>query len=183
MIEIDYEKASGKFYYDETSTSCLRHMTGQPAGYLCKTSGYYKVTIAGQDVMAHRVVFCLNNRGIPNNLTVDHINGVKSDNKIENLRCVPQVVNTHNTGVRCDNTSGVKGVHNKVREIPSGKTFSYWVATWMEGGKVKEKAFSMLRHGDSAFDLTVKFRLAKLDALNSTGAEYTARHKGIINTK
>jgi len=42
---------------------------------------------------------------------IDHINMIKHDNRIENLREVSRSCNIRNSGNRKCNTSGVKGVH------------------------------------------------------------------------
>jgi hypothetical protein len=41
---------------------------------------------------------------------IDHINGVKDDNRIENLREATETQNQHNTPKRKNNTSGYKNV-------------------------------------------------------------------------
>ena len=41
---------------------------------------------------------------------IDHINGVRSDNRIENLRAVDQLTNSRNMRRPSDNMSGVVGV-------------------------------------------------------------------------
>ena len=41
---------------------------------------------------------------------IDHINGNKLDNRLENLRAVSQSQNSMNRKQRSDNTSGIKGV-------------------------------------------------------------------------
>tara|TARA_R110001632_G_scaffold2424_5_gene10867 strand:- start:1003 stop:1491 length:489 start_codon:yes stop_codon:yes gene_type:complete len=45
-----------------------------------------------------------------NNPEVDHINKIKSDNRVENLRWVTKSENQQNTGLRKDNTSGIKNI-------------------------------------------------------------------------
>lgn len=42
---------------------------------------------------------------------IDHINGITSDNRWENLRECDHSQNNHNQGMRRTNTSGVKGVY------------------------------------------------------------------------
>ena len=41
---------------------------------------------------------------------IDHINGVRSDNRVENLRSVSKRVNIKNSKIRSDNSTGVTGV-------------------------------------------------------------------------
>ena len=43
-------------------------------------------------------------------LDIDHINGVKTDNRINNLRLVTRSINLQNASMRCHNTSGFNGV-------------------------------------------------------------------------
>lgn len=50
----------------------------------------------------------MHNGPIPDGLVIDHINRNTSDNRIENLRCVPQSVNLANVSVRPHCKSGEK---------------------------------------------------------------------------
>jgi len=44
-------------------------------------------------------------------IQIDHINRVKDDNRIENLRLATRSQNEANTGLRRNNSSGFKGVY------------------------------------------------------------------------
>ena len=50
------------------------------------------------------------NGPIPEGMEIDHINHVKDDNRIENLRLVSHRDNSRNRKKRADNTSGFQGV-------------------------------------------------------------------------
>jgi hypothetical protein len=60
---------------------------------------------------------------------VDHINNIKTDNRIENLRWATVKENIFNSKIGKNNTSGVKGVSYK-------KTRNKWVAQIKINGKV-----------------------------------------------
>ena len=67
---------------------------------------------------------------------IDHINRVKTDNRIENLRVASYSLNAHNTALRATNCSGVKGV--SLRSLRNGKRPSKkWVASIMVNGTRK----------------------------------------------
>jgi hypothetical protein len=79
-------------------------------------NGYYRVSLTKDNkrkkTMLHRLIaeqFIPN----PNNYkNVDHINGIKTDNRIENLRWCSQADNTRfeNHKLRKNNTSGYRGI-------------------------------------------------------------------------
>lgn len=71
-------------------------------------NGYLRVKVNGEAYYAHRVVFQMHHGWCPE--FVDHINGDKKDNRIENLRPATKKQNQQNHGLCAKNTSGVKGV-------------------------------------------------------------------------
>ena len=71
-------------------------------------SGYHKIMVEGKRYFLHRLVFLYHHGYIPK--VIDHINGDKCDNRIENLREVTNSQNRMNIGITKANKSGVKNV-------------------------------------------------------------------------
>ena len=70
--------------------------------------GYKSVYVDGRNWRIHRLVFLMQYGYLPK--IIDHINGNKTDNMIENLRAANDYQNAHNMKMRFDNKSGIKGV-------------------------------------------------------------------------
>lgn len=83
-------------------------MPGMVAGSRM-SNGYISVTFRNKRYLAHRLIWMLVNGGDPL-LEIDHINRVRDDNRIENLRPVGMKGNSGNIGLSAHNTSGAKGV-------------------------------------------------------------------------
>ena len=83
---------------------------GKPA--LCTPSprGYLVGMIRRTNLLAHRVVVALDTGEWPDGV-VDHINRIKHDNRVKNLRVVDCVQNRRNRGLDIRNSSGVTGVY------------------------------------------------------------------------
>lgn len=73
--------------------------------------GYLKVRIGDKKYPVHRVVYKMfwNEEDVEKQ--IDHINGVRDDNRITNLRLVEQKENQRNSSLRRDNTTGIVGVY------------------------------------------------------------------------
>lgn len=74
------------------------------------SSGYYTVMVKGTQYKAHRVIWTMFNGGIEDGMQIDHINGDRNLNTLENLRCIPSALNSKNKKMRIDNKTGVNGV-------------------------------------------------------------------------
>ena len=77
-------------------------------------NGYLNVGFMKKKFYVHRLVFLYHHGYTPK--FIDHINGNKQDNRIENLREVTQCQNMMNVGKTSYNSTGYKGVsYNKNR--------------------------------------------------------------------
>ncbi len=90
-------------------------------------SGYLLIGINGKRYRGHRLAWLYHYGYFPEN-NIDHINGIRTDNRISNLREVSQVCNLRNTGNPKDNKSGVKGVF-------FDKARNRWAARIVNNGK------------------------------------------------
>ena len=93
---------------------------GDFAGYK-DNCGYMRCGVDGKNLLLHRAAWGMFYGEMPNE-QIDHINGIRHDNRIANLRLVSQAKNTQNAAIRLDNSTGVKGVsfHKK-----SGRYMAY----------------------------------------------------------
>lgn len=80
---------------------------GKRAGCLHHT-GYRIVRVARTNLLEHRIVFLMHHGWLPK--IIDHINGIKDDNRIENLRACTCSQNGMNAQLCTNNTSGCTGV-------------------------------------------------------------------------
>lgn len=87
-----------------------RALAGSKAGCLDKKSGYYRLRLKGKLYLAHRIVWEMHYGAINPHREIDHINHVRRDNRIENLRLVDSSANSKNQKLHSSNTSGVMGV-------------------------------------------------------------------------
>lgn len=128
------EEIRGVYGYDpETGlltwlASNERHKAGDVACRMVST-GYRVTSLNCLVLRAHRVAFCWWHGAWPTDL-IDHINGVKNDNRIANLRQVNQAENVQNIlRLRATNTSGFVGAK------PKGKRWEANIAAYGSGSK------------------------------------------------
>jgi hypothetical protein len=80
-------------------------------GSLARKNGHLTIGIDGKTALIHRLIYTHFHGPIPPYLMVDHINGIPTDNRIENLRLVSPSQNKQNTQKAYKNSkTGVKGV-------------------------------------------------------------------------
>ena len=102
-----FEYRDGKLFWkvDRKAVKCK----GKEAGSLQHT-GYRTIHTKelGGHMPTHRVIWFMHHGEWPE--VVDHINGDKSDNRIENLRAATRAQNSQNIAILPSNQSGVKNV-------------------------------------------------------------------------
>lgn len=113
-------------YNPETGLLNWIKRNGQVAG--SKTPvGYITIGINGSSYLAHRIAFLMAHKYLPKQ--VDHINGIKDDNRELNIRDSTHGQNSQNRPKFKNNASGYKGVSlngsNWVAELRSNKKRIY----------------------------------------------------------
>lgn len=99
------------FHYDRDTGVFTRMGQTKPSGRIA-TKGYRQIAMLGQRFMAHRLAW-LYVHGEWLGGQIDHINQVKDDNRISNLRVVTNKQNQENIYVWGHNKSGRRGVRLK----------------------------------------------------------------------
>lgn len=103
--EIEYAPETGLLTWKKTSKNKVRQR-GSPCGRLDR-DGYRILNIDNHSHLAHRLAWAIHFGEFPT-LSMDHINGVRDDNRIVNLRLATHAQNIANTTVKA--ASGLKGV-------------------------------------------------------------------------
>lgn len=103
---LSYEPDTGQLRWVKTNSP--RAQAGSIAGCKCKSKGYILVRVNNRLMSAHRIIWMLVYGEYPSE--IDHIDGDRSNNRIENLRSVNRSGNNQNRGIQKNNISGVTGV-------------------------------------------------------------------------
>ena len=134
-MKLTQERLKELFSYNPSTGVFTRlHSTsnvkaGRATGNL-NTGGHLGFLVDKKMYQAHRLAWLYVHGDWPN-CQIDHINGVRTDNRIENLRDVSHTVNAQNIhAARSDNKTGLLGVSWKE---PRGK----YVAQIQIDGKVR----------------------------------------------
>lgn len=125
------------FSYNEKTGILVRKSTGNEM--LTKhNTGYLVAVFEGKQRSVHHLVWARYYGKWPK--IIDHINGIKDDNRISNLREATKSQNCHNTSMSKNNTSGIKGLSfGKDYRCPSHPGF--WYASIMLNNKRIKKTF------------------------------------------
>jgi hypothetical protein len=105
-INLIYDKDTGVFTWKKSNNSKIK------VGYIAggyDSYGYKTIKINNKLFKAHRLAWLYVYGVMPIN-NIDHINGIKDDNRILNLRECTQQTNNYNSSIRKDNKSGIKGI-------------------------------------------------------------------------
>lgn len=109
QIRDSFNYFDGHLYWKEYKKGCKSKTEhGYIAGHI-DAIGYRQIEIDGKAYKEHQLIFVLFNGFCPEIL--DHVNGVRCDNNISNLRPATLNQNAWNAKTPSTNTSGKKGVY------------------------------------------------------------------------
>jgi hypothetical protein len=114
---------------------------GARAGRMLPT-GYRSIHVSGRRYQEHRLVYLIHHGRMP--VQIDHINGDKADNRIENLREADHSQNQVNTATR-RNESGYRGV----RFVP--KTGRWAARIYVSGAEIRIGTFATAKEASEAY--------------------------------
>ena len=112
--KLNYDQETGIFTWKVKSSNRIK--IGNVAGSI-GNFGYVIITIDKKHYVAHRLAWLYVNNILPTK-DIDHINGNRADNRIENLREATRSENSCNSKLRSNNVSGIKGIswHNAAKK-------------------------------------------------------------------
>jgi len=137
----NYSKETGIFTRRVTTSSNAKK--GFDAGSPNK-SGYRHIRIDGKLYLSHRLAWLYETGEFPD-FEIDHINHIKDDNRIVNLRSATRSDNNKNNGIRSTNSSGYTGV-----------CFRKSAKKWIAHIRVDSKRIHLGYH--SSIDLAIEAR-------------------------
>lgn len=108
---LEYEPETGLLFWKARGENSQwdGRFAGKEAFTTTLKSGYRFGRIYYAGFYAHRVAWAIYYDAWPV-FQIDHLNGIRSDNRIENLRSATQSENSKNSAIPSHNTSGVVGV-------------------------------------------------------------------------
>lgn len=125
-----YEPETGKLFWRERGIEHFRETEGRAASNICSVwnsryagreafkannSGYKHGRVFNIPIVAHRAIWAIMTGEWPA-AEIDHINGIRNDNRWCNLRSATRCQNSYNKALSSRNSSGIKGVHWHTRD-------------------------------------------------------------------
>ncbi|NQY60806.1 HNH endonuclease [Cognatishimia sp.] len=105
----EYDPIKGQLFWKPRGDKSFDAQYGGKPAFTCASNGYLEGALLGEKMKAHRVIWAINHGYWPTT-EIDHINHVRSDNRISNLREVSHRENSINRGFNKSNTSGHSGI-------------------------------------------------------------------------
>lgn len=138
---LDYSPETGEFRwrFGRRGVSAAR-VTWSPDSY-----GYYQISVDGRTYKAHRLAWLYVHGAWPPD-QIDHINGIRGDNRIVNLREATRAENQGNQRkARSDNKTGLLGVFR------AGGSSKFRAQICLRGNKLHIGYFSTAEEAHQAY--------------------------------
>ena len=103
---LSYDPVTGRFHWNVGRSPKTRQ--GDPAGYVQNPSGYTYIEINGTAYHAARLAWLLATGSWPS-LFIDHKDGDRANNRLDNLREATATENARNVRLGARTSSGLKG--------------------------------------------------------------------------
>lgn len=132
---LNYCKETGLFTWKEPRRG---RMFLSVAGNIDSSTGYRRISLDDRSYYAAKLAWLYTFGEYPE-CVVDHINGIKDDDRIVNLRLATQSKNIANCGMFAHNTSGYKGVYYYKSRAEKG--WAPWWAYISYNGKRKSLGY------------------------------------------
>lgn len=137
-----HEYLSSRYTYDPETGYIYSTRSNRVVGFR-NSSGYTTIDLGGGTTfLAHRLGWFLHHGEWPPH-TIDHINGIRDDNRLHNLRLATQQQNLQNRPIFKNNKLGVKGVC-----LHKGR---YRAQLWRDGRFVLSKYFRTSEEAAAAY--------------------------------
>ncbi len=146
-LELNEDSPSGLIWKKKTA---VKTIVGSIAGHFHKAKKRWITTFKGQLYYSYRVVYYLRTGIDPKGAYIDHATHKAHTN--EDLRLANSTDNLANTRIRCDNTSGFKGVvFDKKRKLPWRARLTFKGAE-IHLGRFKTKEEAARAYNDAALE-------------------------------
>ena len=166
MSELTQEKLKSLLHYDQVVGIFTWPKTGKIAGNE-NGHGYWRIGVNNGRYMAHRLAWLYVYGEWPTG-QIDHINGIKTDNSIKNLRCVSNAENGQNINKpRNRNVSGLLGAcYDKRHDV-------YTARIMIRGKQINLGTFRTAEEAHSAY------LKAKNDLHPTWSNRFAEKHHGL----
>jgi hypothetical protein len=114
-----YDADAGRLIWKDRPVECFPTPRGYSiwrSRFYGKAAGYSKegrvptVCVDRKTHRVHRIIWEMHNGPVPGGLEIDHRNGIRHDNRLENLRLATRSQNQMNRGCERGTKLGIKGV-------------------------------------------------------------------------
>lgn len=142
---LDYNPKTGHLTWKINMNVNGHGKKGERAGNIQNTTKYRRLGIFGKNYKEHRIVWIWYHGNIPT--SVDHINRIRDDNRIENLRECTHIENMQNQSIRKGNKSGYIGVcWNSKRMLWRSYIVTNYKQTHLGFYNTKEEAYEAYKN-------------------------------------